>query len=96
MLNLIQVSKIVALISFIIGTTLFSLFLYLGESHISVIIGAKFLIVAVLINVILFVLNLLLALVPNENRIEYLKTGGFILLNIPMAILYIYVIIEFL
>ncbi len=31
MFNLIQVSKIVALISFLIGTVLFSLFLYQGR-----------------------------------------------------------------
>ncbi len=87
-------SKIIALFSFIIGTILFSSFLYFGESKIPVMIGVKFVIVAILINTILFLANLIIALFNSENRFEYLKTCGLILLNIPIAILYFYIIIS--
>lgn len=93
-MNLIQVSKTVALISFLIGTILFSLFLYLGESKIPTMIGIKFVIVAIAINAILFLANLLLSAIHADNRIEYIKTCGIIILNIPIAIFYLYVILS--
>ncbi len=93
-MNLIQVSKSVALISFIIGTILFSLFLYLGESQIPIMIGIKFVIAAIAINAILFLANLLLSAIYVENRMDYIKTCGIILLNIPIAIFYLYVILS--
>ena len=94
MFNLIQVSKIVALISFIIGTIVFSLFLYLGESKIPIMIGFKFVIAAIVINAIFFFANLLLSAIYSENRIDYIKTCGIILLNIPVAIFYLYIILS--
>lgn len=94
MFNLIQASKIVAFMSFIIGTILFSLYLYFGESDTLIDIGIKFVIAAIAINIILLFSNLLLSAVYAENRIEYLKTCGIILLNIPIVIFYLYVILS--
>lgn len=91
---MIQVSKIVTHISFILGTILFALFLYLGETYISIMLGFKFVITAVLINAIFFLCNLILAIFKNENNLEHLKTCGIILLNVPIAITYFYVIIH--
>jgi hypothetical protein len=91
---MILVSKIVTLISFILGTILFALFLYLGEGYIPMMIGFKFLIAAVLINAIFFFCNLILAIIRNENNLGHLKTCGIILLNIPIAITYFYIIIH--
>ena len=94
MFNISCASKIITLCCFVIGTTLFSLFLYLGESKIPIMIGIKFIIVAILINTILFLANLIIALLNSENRFEYLKTCGLILLNIPIAILYFRIILS--
>lgn len=94
MFHINYVSKIIALLSFVIGTILFSSFLYFGESKIPIMIGIKFIIVAILINTILFLANLIIALFNSENRFEYLKTCGVILLNIPIAILYFRIIIS--
>lgn len=94
MVNIHYTSKIITLCCFVIGTTLFSLFLYLGESRIPVMIGIKFVIVAILINTILFLANLIIALFSSENRFEHIKTCGLILLNIPIAILYFRIIIS--
>jgi hypothetical protein len=54
MYNMIEVSKIVTLMSFILGTILFSLFLYLGEAYIPLLVGFKFVIAAILINAVFF------------------------------------------
>lgn len=94
MLHVNYASNIFALLSFVIGTILFSSFLYLGESKISVIFGIKFVIAAFLINTILLLANLIIALLNSENRFEHLKTCGLILLNIPMALLYFRIIIS--
>lgn len=95
MFNLIQVSKIVSLISFIIGTILFSLYLYFGESDTLINIGIKFVIVAIAINIILLFSNLLLSAVYAENRFGHIKTCGIILLNIPIAIFYLRILLFF-
>jgi hypothetical protein len=94
MYSISTVGKIIAVISFMFGTILFSLFLYLGESYIPIMLGVKFVIVALFINTIFFFGNLILSVTNIENRIEFLKTCGIILLNIPVAILYFYIIIS--
>lgn len=94
MYNITKIGKIVALISFLIGTTLFSFFLYFGETTIPIMLGFKFIIVAFIINLILLMANLLIFLFDFRNRSEYLKTCGIILINIPVSILYFYIIIS--
>jgi hypothetical protein len=95
MFNLIQASKIVALMSFVIGTTLFSLFFYLNKSNTLLIIGLIYVIAAILINSILFFANLLMSAIYTENRINHIKTCGIILLNVPIAFLYLRIILFF-
>lgn len=95
MFNLIQVSKIVALISFIIGTVLFSLFLYQERPETSIMVGIKFIITAFVVNGILFFANLLVSAIYVENRINHIKTCGIMLLNIPVAIFYLRMILFF-
>ena|SRR5690606_2750793 len=87
MFNLIQASNIVALMSFVIGTTLFSLFFYLSKSETLLMIGLIFVIAAILINSILLFANLLVSAIYIENRINHIKTCGILLLNIPIAFL---------
>ncbi|AUP78310.1 hypothetical protein [Flavivirga eckloniae] len=94
MYNLTTISKITAAASFGIGTILFSLFLYYGEAHIPAITGLRFLIIAFLINFIFLLVNMILAVITSKDRIDHIKTCGIILLNIPIAILYLYVIIS--
>ena len=90
MYNLIFTSKIVSALSFAIGTMLFSLFLYFGESVITIELGIKFVIVAFLVNSILFIANLIIAIAYNETRTESLKTCGLMLFNVPIALVYTY------
>jgi hypothetical protein len=94
MYNLTLTSRATALLSFGFGTILFSLFLYFGESIVPIMVGVKFVIVAILVNSILFLTNIILAITNSKNRMELLKTCGILLLNIPIAILYFYIVIS--
>ena len=94
MYNLTLTSRATALLSFGFGTILFSLFLYFGESIVPIMVGVKFVIVAILVNSILFFTNIILAITNSKNRMELLKTCGILLLNIPIAILYFYIVIS--
>lgn len=94
MYNLILASRAIALLSFVFGTILLSLFLYFGESIVPITIGVKFVVAAILVNSIFFLANIILAIANIENRIELLKTCGILLLNIPIAILYFYIVIS--
>ena len=95
MYSISNVGRTVAIISFIIGTILFSFFLYFGETFIPTMVGLKFIIVAIVLNSILLASNFLTLLINETDRYENLKTCGIILLNIPIAILYFYIIISF-
>lgn len=92
--NITTIGKIIALLSFIIGTILFSFFLYFGTGFISVLTGIRFIIVAFIINLIILLGNLLCLFLDLKRSFEYIKTCGIILLNIPIAVLYIYIIIS--
>jgi hypothetical protein len=87
------IGRITALISFVLGNTLFALFINLGDHIIPVIVGFKFIIVSIIVNLILFIANFIIMIFDSRNRFENLKTCGILLLNIPIAKLYFYLII---
>ena len=94
--NIITTSKSITIISFIIGTILFALQLYFNKSDALIYPGIIFILIATIINVISLI-ALVFSLLANTNyKLELLKTCGIVLLNIPIAILYFYIIIEFL
>jgi hypothetical protein len=101
MKNLITTSKSIAFMSFIIGTILFALKLYNPYLSKLTIIGALFVIVALAINsILLFGLvfklcfGMLLKTLNHETIIQLATTIGIVLANIPIAILYFYILIE--
>ncbi|MFD1163861.1 hypothetical protein ACFQ2E_15635 [Hwangdonia seohaensis] len=94
MKDLINSSKAIAIISFAIGTILFVLQLYFRKSVVFIYPGIIFILIAVIINSILLI-ALVFSLIGYINqRLELLKTCGLVLLNIPIAILYFYILIE--
>ncbi|MBD0830567.1 hypothetical protein [Aestuariibaculum sediminum] len=95
MKHLTNISKLVALLSFVFGTLLLSTYLYFGRSEQLLFIGLKYVLLAIAINSILLFANLLATIPASSNRLEHLKTCGIILLNIPIACLYIYIVIQF-
>lgn len=93
--NLNETGQITALVSFVLGTSLLSFFLYFGEANFPIQFGFTFVIVAFIINTVLFFVLLGAAILNPNHRIKLLKTCGILLLNIPLTILYIYIALTF-
>ncbi len=91
--NLINTSKIIALLSFVIGTILFALQLYFKQSDAFISPGLIFVIIALIINSISLLALTFSLLGSTKRKIEILQTCGIVLLNIPIAILYFYILI---
>jgi len=90
----LDISKIVAGISFILGTLLLVLFLFFREFESIVMFGLYYVLIAFVINAFIFfwLINRLVA--RSENWIELLKAIGIILINIPIAIGYFFIVIN--
>lgn len=84
-----------ALSSFIIGTCLLSFYLYFGESFIPLGLAIGVVVFATIANSIMFSVIVGSAILNKTHRHDALKTCGVMLLNIPIAILYFYIVITF-
>jgi len=81
--------------SLIIGTIIFLSFCIIRDERIAM-FGFAYLCFAVIIN-LLILFTLLVAIVTDaKNRIDIAKSMGLILLNIPIALFYFWVLTEFL
>lgn len=90
----LDISKIVASISFIIDTLLLVLFLFFKQEESFIMLGFYYVIGAFIINSFVL-LGLLTRLILNsENRLELLKAIGIILINLPVAIGYFFIVIN--
>ncbi|WP_299113015.1 hypothetical protein [uncultured Winogradskyella sp.] len=87
--------KIVALTSFIIGTIFLAFYLYYGETVVNVYLAFLFIVSAIIVNTVLLTVIIGAAVLNRINRIEALKTIVIMLLNIPVSILYFYMIVSF-
>ena len=93
MKTFISTGKIIAILSFVIGTVILALHLTFKHNTTLLIVGLYFTIIAVIINLIVFLSLLVTAIINFEYRFELLKSCGIILLNIPIAFLYFYLVI---
>ena len=93
--NLNHTGQVVALLSFVIGTTLLAFYLYFGENFIPLGLAFLFIIVAIIVNSVLFVAIIGTTMFRKTHQKEALKTCGLMLLNIPIAILYFYMVVTF-
>lgn len=83
-----KIGFLIAVVSFLLGTLLLLIF-YLSDSFDIAIIGYGFLIVAGIVNLIVLLILIKKSMTDKENRNSYLKTSGLLLLNIPIAIVYL-------
>ena len=86
----IRLGKITALISFVLGTTIFGLY-FLTSSFKLLIIGYGFIALTGLLNLGILISILVKARKDKENRRKLLMTGGLMLLNIPVMLFYCWV-----
>lgn len=91
--NLITTSKSIAVISFVIGTILFALQLYF-DGIILIDVGFVFVIAVIIVNSISLIALIVTILGNSKNKLELFKTCGIIILNIPIAMAYFYVLVK--
>ena len=80
--------------SLIIGTALFLLYIFSQNTEI-IILGFVYLCIATVLNLMLFLSLLIMVLSDAKSRIENLKSMGLLIINIPIAILYFFILIEY-
>lgn len=93
--NINTTGKIAALVSFVVGTIFLALYIYYGESVVSIYLAFIFIIAAIIANTVLLTVIVGAIILNKINRLEALKTVTVMLINIPIAILYFYMIITF-
>lgn len=93
--NLLDIGKITAFISFVIGTCLLSFFLYFGDNFVSIGFAIVYIIIALIINSILFTLIIIAAILNKTDRFKAFKTCLVMLANIPVSMLYFFMVITF-
>ena len=80
-------------ISFAIGTFLFTFFILTDWEPI-IEFSIYYIAVAAAVNAIIFIILVLAAIFNDGKTKKYLKTAGLILLNIPIAIIYFIIVIN--
>ena len=92
--NIINTGKLIAIISFVLGTCLLVLHLLIPKEQPIIIIGLYYVGYAAAINAFSFLILVITAFTYWKNRIEVFKTCGLLLLNIPIAVLYFFIVIN--
>lgn len=92
-MNRFKFAKKFALVFFIIGSTLFLIQIMTSELTAITIFGYYYLILSIIINLI-FVILLLCTLVLDKNKKETIKSIGVLMLNIPIAFIYAYLVLN--
>ena len=93
--NVALTGKIIALLSFVIGTILLSLYLYYGEKVVPIYLALIFVVGAIIINIVMVIVIIGRVILIESERIENIKTIAIMLINIPVSILYLYMVITF-
>lgn len=86
-------AKLTALVSFIIGTFLVLLFALFRTCDTLIVIGIYYVAIAIAVNLIVFVSVLISVLYFWNLRHQLFITCGVLLLNIPIAIAYFFIVI---
>lgn len=88
----LPISTKIALISFTIGSLLFGAFFLIPSSENLIFIGLFYTLLAITLNGIVFLKLIYNWITDKENRNSTAKQGLVILANIPIAILYFFII----
>lgn len=88
-----KISYKCAIISFGMGTFLLLLFILTRVDNVAV-LGFLYVVLAITINTILFFFNLFCAYFTLKYRKKFLINSGILLLNAPIALFYLYLMIE--
>ena len=86
----IKLGRLIALISFILGTIIFGLYFQSSLDEL-LFVGYGFIVFTGIINIILLISILIRASIEKDNRKKLLTTCGLMLLNIPIMLLYCWI-----
>lgn len=92
MKQVILTGKVLAAASFFIGTILVAFSLYFGESESILVGGFFYTLITAILNSIVFLILIICSIFDETYRLELLKTSSVMLINIPIAIVYIYLV----
>lgn len=87
------ISQYCAILSFAIGTLLFLMFLTSSENSI-ITLGLYYTLFAIGINILMFLFNICCAMFTEKYWKQYLINAAKLLINIPIAIFYLYIVLE--
>lgn len=85
----ITIGRVIALISFLIGTLIFITYYFTSNSDFAF-LGYGFVVFAGIVNLILFIKIILLSFSDRPNQRKLLKTAGIMLLNIPIMLVFVW------
>jgi len=85
------ISKTTAVISFILGSIIF-LWYFLTSAELSLLIGFYFIVIAAIVNSVLVLIHTWF-LARDQEKFLHLRSFGLLLLNIPIAVIYIYFVL---
>lgn len=88
-----HIGKFIALVSFIIGTSLTGLYLHFDRPTTMEELGFFYIVIACIINSLYFLFLSIMLLKNKENRFPRIEASLLMLINIPVAALYLYIII---
>ena len=90
--ELLQIPVWTAAVSFIIGTLLFGLHMVNIRNDGILFIGFFYVLIAIIINLIVLVIMVTLSFIYRNHQTEILKYASILLINIPIVILYLFLI----
>lgn len=93
MKSTLDISKLIAGVSFILGTLLLVLFLFF-KSDVIIGIGIYYVLAALVINLLLFIGLIGNLITSQKNRFDTLKAIGITLINLPIAIAYFFIVLN--
>jgi hypothetical protein len=91
-ISIFKLGKWIAILSFVIGSAFFWTYFISDNSEI-IFTAYYFVIFAVIVNSIVLIILFLKPTLKTENRNKKLVTSGFILVNIPIALIYFYFVL---
>ena len=101
--DILQLPMVVALVSFVLGTVLFILYWIMPYNQITIgqesfslpVAGLFYTVIAFVLNALLFLALIICSFVYRQYQITILKYTAILLVNIPIAILYIYLFFSY-
>jgi hypothetical protein len=93
--KLIFTARKIALLSFSVGTLILISHLFLIRSFLTIKIGVGYTLGAFIINSIVLLALIIKTFATSYKRMELIKTCGLVLFNIPITILYIFIVIYY-